>query len=263
MVATQGKVTCRDAASVFRTQKHGFVSCPEPTSLPSALAASTSLLTSFCTVCAPTFSRDHSGCHVLLAKMRRASSSAERNRVGSDLGDARTDCAAVSVVFPAARRRVVEEAKLSRKSRNPAVRTSGVLEALSRAVRRSCHLGVEAVNDQRSEMGHPERMQSIPARARNCAHAPRMDVPVHDWAVQSLFEFCVCDDALLLNQAGDMTSCRGHGVILRELVSEHVLDQSGRHALQLQSPPALESEYSVEPSTLELVDQIRFRGASA
>lgn len=144
-----------------------------PTSLPSALAASTSLLTSFCTVCAPTFSRAHSGCHVLLAKMSRASSSAERNRVGSDFGDARTDCTAVRVVLPAARRRVVEEAKLSRNSRNPAVRTSGALDALSRAVKRSCHLGTEAPCSRSAfQPGTfpPLRMKSMsprPAHARS------------------------------------------------------------------------------------------------
>ena len=172
MVATQGKVTCCETTgSVSRTEKHEYASHPELTSLPSALAASTSLLTSFCTVCAPTFSRAHSGCHVLLAKMSLAISSAERNKVGSDLGDARTDCAAVRVVFPAARRRVVEEAKLSRKSRNPAERTSGALDALSRAVRRSCHLVKRCGYDQRSRMGSLERMKSMsprPARARSC-----------------------------------------------------------------------------------------------
>jgi hypothetical protein len=31
---------------------------------------------------------------------------------------------------------------------------------------------------------------------------PSVSVPVNDWTVESLFEFCVCDDALLLNQAG-------------------------------------------------------------
>ena len=73
----------------------------------------------------------------------------------------------------------------------------------------------------------------------------------------------MCDDALLLNQAGDVRSCSGHGVILRELVSEHVLDQSSRHALQLQSQAAL---VSVERVALdpELVDQLAaIRGASA
>jgi hypothetical protein len=91
---------------------------------------------------------------------------------------------------------------------------------------------------------------------------------VNDWTVESLFEFCVCEsmataliEHVLAHQlaqndavpaaAAHVASLiqQQHGVILRELVSEHVLDQSGRHALQLQSQPALQSRVNNSASS--------------